>query len=378
MSYFTTIATLAFSISSSIACAQTQVYRAVAADFLGESEYVGTGSNLIEASYHANHQCEQQHSQITCEITHIRNTPITTAREIKLNIDPKTPLMMWHTKNRTSQASIVGSVHALKAALFPLPEPINQAFEKSTHVVVETNVLQTDDGSASQAWMVEQLTFGPGQSLRSSLSRKHFKNLQNVLQDTGLRLEQINRLKPAFAATNIVNARLRSFGFDRDWGMEQQYLQRAASRPIISLETTKQQITLLAQAAMEIQLRILHEALVSDEELELMIKELISAWWHGEDAKIAQSFQDDSRDSLAYEQFQRELLDARNIRMATEIIELLGSPGHYFVLVGAAHLAGSNSVINILEQRGLALERINHDGSVETIKNIITGGNNES
>ena len=333
---------------------------------------------MVAASLQAINRCEAAHTSQKCEITRIGSTAIATAQEIKANIGPNTPLMMWQNKNRRSQISIVGSVHSLKATLLPLPDPIDQAFEQSSHVVVETNVLQADDGSTSRAWLVDQLTLAPEQSLRSMLNDRNFEQLQKILRNTGLKFETLNRLKPAFAATNIVNARLDAFGFSRKWGMEQQFLERADFRTIVSLETTKQQITLLAQTAMEIQLRILSESLVSDTELESMVTSLVSAWWHGDDVAIENSFQDDSENSEAYENFQRNLLDKRNFQMADKIIELLDVPGHYFVLIGAAHLIGSNSIINILQERGITLQRVANDGSIQLNENLMSKEKYES
>lgn len=378
MRHIRPIATIVFCIGTVAVYAQSQAHRAVATDSAGQSQYIGNGIDMVEASLQAIKRCERAHPPNNCEITHIGDTPITTAQEIQVNTGPKTPLMMWQNKNRKSQVSIIGSVHSLKATLLPLPNPINQAFEQSSHVVVETNVLQSDDGSASRPWLVDQLTLAPGQSLRSMLNDQDFEKLQKIVLDTGLKLEQLNRLKPAFAATNIVNARLNAFGFSRKWGMEQQFLERAGSRTIVPLETTKQQIALLAQAALEIQLRILRESLVSDTKLESMVTELVSAWWHGDHVAIENSFHYDSENSIGYEQFQRELLDKRNFLMAAKIIELLNFPGHYFVLIGAAHLTGSNSIINILQEQGITLQRITNDGSIQINDNLISKENYES
>lgn len=365
-------------IDSVAADAQPRAYQAIATDSVEQSQYIGIGADKTEASLRALNRCEEAHSPQKCEIIRIGSTTITTAQEIKANTGPNTPLMMWENKNRRSQISIVGSVHSLKATLLPLPNPIDQAFEQSSHVVVETNVLQTDDGSTSRAWLLDQLTLAPEQSLRSMLTDQNFEQLQKIVRDTGLKFETLNRLKPAFAATNIVNARIEAFGFSRKWGMEQQFLERADSRTIVSLETTKQQIKLLAQTAMDIQLRILRESLVSDTKLESMVTSLVSAWWQGDDVAIENSFQDNSENSRAYKKFQRDLLDKRNFQMAAKIMELLDLPGHYFVLVGAAHLTGSNSIINILQERGITLKRVAYDGSMQINENLMSKENYES
>ena len=84
------------------------------------------------------------------------------------------------------------------------------------------------------------------------------------------------------------------------------------------------------------------------------------------------------QNSDAYENFQRNLLDKRNFQMADKIIELLDVPGHYFVLIGAAHLIGSNSIINILQERGITLQRVANDGSIQLNENLMSKEKYES
>jgi uncharacterized protein YbaP (TraB family) len=54
----------------------------------------------------------------------------------------------------------------------------------------------------------------------------------------------------------------------------------------------------------------------------------------------------------------RLLLTERNIRWAAELKSRMDRPGVVFVAVGAGHLAGENSVQDLLEKEGLKVERI--------------------
>ena len=51
-------------------------------------------------------------------------------------------------------------------------------------------------------------------------------------------------------------------------------------------------------------------------------------------------------------------MDQRNVGMADKIATFLNGSGSYFVLVGAAHYIGDNSIIKLLERRGIRGERI--------------------
>ena len=51
-------------------------------------------------------------------------------------------------------------------------------------------------------------------------------------------------------------------------------------------------------------------------------------------------------------------MDERNVGMADKIAGYLQTKGTYFVLVGAAHYVGDNSIIELLERQGIRGQRI--------------------
>jgi hypothetical protein len=55
-----------------------------------------------------------------------------------------------------------------------------------------------------------------------------------------------------------------------------------------------------------------------------------------------------------------KLITQRDKGMAAEIAKLLenGDDGGYFIIVGAGHLVGDNSVVKLLEDMGYTVERI--------------------
>ena len=60
-----------------------------------------------------------------------------------------------------------------------------------------------------------------------------------------------------------------------------------------------------------------------------------------------------------YRYFQKELIEARNKRMAARMIDLLvNRPDTYFFAFGAGHFLGKNSVIDYLEQAGFTVDHI--------------------
>ena len=65
--------------------------------------------------------------------------------------------------------------------------------------------------------------------------------------------------------------------------------------------------------------------------------------------------------------FTEALLDQRNQRMAEKIYLLSTQPGNYLVLVGSAHLVGDQSIVRLLERKGLQGRRVaSNDNLLQT------------
>ena len=66
----------------------------------------------------------------------------------------------------------------------------------------------------------------------------------------------------------------------------------------------------------------------------------------------------DMGDSEAAARIGGAIYAARNANMAARIADLLGKPGTSFVVVGAGHLVGKGSVIDLLEASGVRIDAV--------------------
>ena len=337
---------------------------AAAAHVAGLPVYRATGSSLVTATAESMRTCSAANGPDACEIVEINGVPIPPAREIKApQLLPETPLMMWRYASTQSDVAVVGSIHALKMSLLPLPAPMEEAFNEASHIVVEADVLNRGAVGIDPAWLNEQLALPAGRTIVDMLPEAQAARFESMLAHTGLPFAEVAPLKPAFVAVRLAVTRFGLLGYDPQLGMEIQFIQRANGRPIIEIESVKQQIELLASPSLDVQMEMLEETLVDDAAMVENVSALVAAWYRGDDEALADSFLTGDNRSDGYVAFQYELLDHRNAGMAARIAELLDSQGKYFVLVGAAHLAGDNSVIELLSARGHNGRRVRVDGS---------------
>ncbi len=63
------------------------------------------------------------------------------------------------------------------------------------------------------------------------------------------------------------------------------------------------------------------------------------------------------KDRAIVEEFNRQILDVRNIRMADRSVKFLNA-GKSFIAVGVAHLPGETGLVNQIRLRGFEVERV--------------------
>jgi uncharacterized protein YbaP (TraB family) len=130
----------------------------------------------------------------------------------------------------------------------------------------------------------------------------------------------------------------------------------AAGKQVLGLETAEQQIRFLADMPRAVELALLRSTMRDADKGPIKLTALIDAWKAGDADTIARIGNDDIR-KLEPRLYQL-LLVQRNEAWATKIATMLQQPGVVFIAVGAAHLAGPDSVQAHLEQLGLPVEQV--------------------
>jgi len=115
--------------------------------------------------------------------------------------------------------------------------------------------------------------------------------------------------------------------------------------------TTAQRTRLLAGVSEEDQLDFLRGTLEDFEDATVQLDRLVEAWATGDVETIKTVGVEPMRESG--EALYEALLVRRNTNWADQIQTLLEGSGTVFIAVGSAHLAGDDSVQEILERRGV-------------------------
>ncbi len=302
--------------------------------------------------------------ETACEVTRLNALAVTSGAAMRARVPRGThPLFLWKFASPTSTLYLAGSIHVMKATLFPLPAQFDAAFDRSDRLVVEVNT----DAIAPEALRekVRAYAFLPqGQSLTTVLRPESVAALSAYLQSQNAAVSDVASLKPALVATQLSVARLSALGYLPEFGLERHFESRLGQRPVLQLETIEEQLDVLTSPPMSVQDELLAETLDQMDTIEPIVTGMVVAWLSGDDQEFRRLFDLENGDSPNIIAFSRRLVEDRNVSMATKIADHLRTPGTTFVLVGAAHLTGPEGIVALLERRGLRGQRISTDDSI--------------
>lgn len=262
---------------------------------------------------------------------------------------------LWVVRDADTEITLFGTLHELPTGIDWLTPRIAARVDAADMLVVEAVI--PDDREAIGT-LVATLGFSPKlPPLAKRVAPRLQVPLAAVLRDTRLVPAALDGMETWLAAVTISDAVLTKLGLAATNGVEAVLTARAkaARKPVTGLETAAQQLGYF-DALPETDQRALLDATVADTATAAAdTARLMSAWTSGNTQAIA----DDFRDSLqATPRLAQVLLVERNARWATWIAARLAQPGKVFVAVGAAHLAGTDSVQAKLAARGIAAERL--------------------
>lgn len=262
---------------------------------------------------------------------------------------------LWVVKDADTTLYLFGTIHLLlKDADWHYPA-LDRALARSDALVVEI----TDDNPANMTALVLRLGIDAAHPLSSLLSSGDFHRLDLAARKAGLPgTTALNVMRPWLATLTLTLAPLTRAGLDPARGVDRQLrdMMAKAGKPVRALETAEEQIHFLADMPTRLQLDMLRQTVHEADHASVELQALLDAWQAGDDAAIAR---------LENELMKREtpalyqrLLVQRNAVWAGRIKAMLDTPGTVFIAVGAAHLAGPDSVQAQLQKLGIDSTRV--------------------
>lgn len=258
---------------------------------------------------------------------------------------------LWHVDGGDNTVWLLGSVHLLRPEVYPLPAPINAAYEEAALIVFE---LDLDAVQAEAAKMLQRGTYPPGKTLQTELGEDTWRQVEAALTDVGMSPQLFQRMEPWFVALTLTALKLQQAGFADSTGIDAHFFRRAraAGKERRALETLDEQITIFDEMGATVQEAFLQSTLSELSNLSAEMDALTALWQRGDAPGLEARALDELRRTPA---LYDALLLERNRRWVPDIEALIAGEQDALVVVGALHLVGDDGVVAMLRERGYAV-----------------------
>lgn len=245
---------------------------------------------------------------------------------------------MWRIADGDTTIWLIGSMHLLPARADWRNEAVERAMAEADTLVLETDPDATADFDAiAKAPGLPPLAKRVGADRQAALAR--------AIERTGQPADAFDGYKDWAAAVMLATGDAIDSRATAKNGIDAQLWKAFAGRPRIALEKSGDQLRALDMLPPQLQARMLDETLDGGD-----YDTTYEAWASGDLAAI-----DKVGPSKELRPF---LVTTANRRWADWIAARMGQKGKVLVAVGAGHLAGKESIPDLLKAKGLKVERV--------------------
>lgn len=260
---------------------------------------------------------------------------------------------LWKVSKGDREIYLFGTFHVLPYEANWRNDKLDLAIGRSDSLWVEAD---TEDQQAAMTY-VEEHAFAPGdKTLWSYFTMDEAEYLEDSLKKIGFPAAILAPFKPWFASIQVSVTILVSYGYNPENGVETILRREFVNngKEIQFLETPQESLDSFNDLPDNVQARFFIATLKDIETLEQDIELMLNAWLRGDAEKVVELMSQNSSD---IPELNEAVLYQRNQNWLPKIKMLLKTDGTEFVAVGAAHLVGERSVIELLEADGYLVER---------------------
>ena len=265
-------------------------------------------------------------------------------------VEQTTKSCLWTVETSSNKIYLLGSLHLLKQDAYPLAAAIEKAYADSRIIIFETDIaaLQTPE---AQAKLLELGVYPADQNLFEDLDENTRQQLEKKMSEIGLPVAQFSRFKPWFVALTLTTLELQRLGFNPNYGIDMYFFNKAKAdgKEIGFLEPAEFQINLLGNMAEADQSDFLSQTLKDLEVVNELAGDLVGSWENGDADKLHELL---SKSFKSYPNLHNRLLIQRNKNWGKQIESALRKNKNVLFVVGAGHLVGPESVVDLLKKKG--------------------------
>jgi uncharacterized protein YbaP (TraB family) len=266
---------------------------------------------------------------------------------------------LWEVMGLTNRVYLFGTVHAGKKDWYPLPKPVEDAFNDSRVLVVEADV--TDSAAIRSAGA--SLVYKPPDTLKDHVPKEDYERFRKLLPRYRYPEDEVAQLKPFMAVSMLVFSEWGRQGYFSEFGVENYLIAKAKAevKPIVELEGVAAQMKLMDSLS-DRENALLFSGTVTALESGLtdqQIQGLVAAWKNGKPDELLEVARTYNAQVPGAAEFEDKFIWSRHPQMLAKIEGFLNdSKERHFIAVGALHLAGPLGLVEQLRKRGYVVRQL--------------------
>ncbi|ETI58698.1 TraB/GumN family protein [Marinomonas profundimaris] len=263
---------------------------------------------------------------------------------------------VWKVTSGSNTLYIGGTIHLLTPHDYPLPSAYETAYQAADKVIFETNMETLTDPDFQQHMQAE-LSFTDNTTIDQVVTPETYQSLKIYLAARQIPITAVHNLKPSALAISLSMIELKHLGFTSA-GVDQYYAQRAKNdnKPKGWLEEPEAQIATLGEMNHQDSDAIINYTLEDIKDMPKSMKDLRNSWRKGDVEAMADLELKDFKND--YPDIYQSLLVKRNNLWMPQIERMLNDSEVEFIMVGAMHLAGTDSILKKLKALGYHVKNL--------------------
>lgn len=274
---------------------------------------------------------------------------------------------IWKIDGEKGDIYFFGSFHILPKDLVWRTPALEAALAAAQQLDFEVDLDQAQNPAIMGDLVARYGFLPPDKSLRKMIAVEYRARLEAVATELGLPIAAVDRMRPWLAALTITSltalkqtgkpgqkvdpsaATSEQGGVDLKlwtWAKENGKARGA-------LETVESQIQVFANLTPDEEVQYLVMILQQGAKVEESIDQLLQAWKTGNIQELDRAL---NGDMDSFPAMRKALFDDRHAKWMPQIEAMLNDGRNHVIVVGAAHLVGRGSIIDLLRAKGVRVE----------------------
>lgn len=276
---------------------------------------------------------------------------------------------LWVAEKGKSTIHIMGTMHLSDARLDPYLAPLWPIVDNSDMILLEGTRESMEQLKNAMLTDASLMFITDGPTLPDRLSDEDWTRVSNEMSARGIPGFLAAKMQPWYASMMLAIPPCALAGMTEPNGVDHRIMDYADAQniPTRSLEPYDTLFSLFDSEEGDDELDMIRMALVAAKDGDAMISTLIETYLSGEHRAIwefnrlqTQEIPNQTAEETTemFGEMEATLLTDRNANWMDVILPATNDADNILVAVGAAHLSGENGLLNLLEQQGYTLTRI--------------------